>query len=176
MSEESGEPSIGLRAPLPFPHTLSPGTPCACRQRLELIKNVAGTHVYQAGLCAHYHLAVGSVSHTTPPLPQDKRTESLAILEESEGKRSKITDVRAAIAVVAGLLQPCSLFTLPPCSQVITSIEERLASLEEETAELAEFSRLDRERRALEYVLYRRGALLLLWGACACLRRIHEYP
>lgn len=44
--------------------------------------------------------------------------------------------------------------------QVIASIEERLASLEAETAEFAEFSRLDRERRALEYVLYRRGACL----------------
>ena len=132
------------------------GRPFQCLGRLTEVK------LWEAAPSGGWSLRAGTQTHLC--LLQDKRAESLAILEESEGKRTKINGVRASRAAAAAAVHLRHLRpALPsPCPQVIASIEERLASLEEETAELAEFSRLDRERRALEYVLYRRGA----WAVC----------
>lgn len=76
------------------------------RQRLELLKEVAGTRVYD-----------------------ERREESLKIMEETDGKREKITEV-------------------------INYIESRLAELESEKEELKAFQRVDKERKALEYTIH----------------------
>lgn len=77
-------------------------------ERLALLKEVAGTKVYET-----------------------RRTESLKIMEETEAKRKKI-------------------------SELLTYIEERLAELEEEKEELKEFQAKDKERRCLEYAMHSR--------------------
>ncbi|KZV98325.1 RecF/RecN/SMC protein [Exidia glandulosa HHB12029] len=77
-------------------------------ERLALLKEVAGTKVYE-----------------------QKRTESLKIMEETNAKRTKI-------------------------NELLTYIEERLTDLEEEKKELADFQNADKERRCLEYALYQR--------------------
>jgi structural maintenance of chromosome 3 (chondroitin sulfate proteoglycan 6) len=79
--------------------------------RLNLLKEVAGTKVYE-----------------------QRRSESLKLMEETEAKRNKIGDL-------------------------LEYIEERLAELEEEKEELKEFQNKDRERRCLEYALYSRYVL-----------------
>ncbi|KAI7849673.1 RecF/RecN/SMC [Circinella umbellata] len=76
--------------------------------RLQLLKEIAGTRVYE-----------------------QKRTESYKIIEETDAKRSKITDV-------------------------LEYIEERLSELEKEKEELSQFQVLDRQRRSLEYTIYMR--------------------
>lgn len=78
------------------------------RNRLELLKEVAGTRVYD-----------------------ERREESLKIMEETDQKREKITDV-------------------------IQYIESRLAELESEKEELKAFQRLDKERKALQYTIHMR--------------------
>ena len=76
------------------------------KQRLELLKEVAGTHVYE-----------------------ERRQESLKIMDDTNNKREKI-------------------------QEVITYIEERLAELEEEKKELSEYQLLDKQKRSLEWTLY----------------------
>ncbi|RHY34156.1 hypothetical protein DYB32_002485 [Aphanomyces invadans] len=76
------------------------------RERLELLKDVAGTKVYE-----------------------DRRVESLKIIQESQGRREKILEV-------------------------ISYIEGRLNELEEEKDELKEYQDLDKEKRALEYMMH----------------------
>ncbi|EQC33662.1 hypothetical protein SDRG_08766 [Saprolegnia diclina VS20] len=76
------------------------------RDRLELLKDVAGTKVYE-----------------------DRRLESLKIIQDSQGRRDKILEV-------------------------ISYIESRLAELEDEKDELKEYQSLDKEKRALEYMLH----------------------
>ena len=75
-------------------------------QRLDLLKEVAGTTVYE-----------------------NRRRESLKILEETEEKRRQI-------------------------EQVMEYIEDRLNELETDKKELAEYQKLDRERKAIEYAIY----------------------
>lgn len=75
-------------------------------ERLELLKEVAGTKVYE-----------------------DRRLESLKILQETQSRREKI-------------------------QEVVSYIEERLHELEEEKEELREYQQLDREQRALEYTMH----------------------
>lgn len=75
-------------------------------ERLNLLKEVAGTKVYE-----------------------ERRQESLKIMEETKHKRDKI-------------------------QEVISYIEERLSELEEEKEELGAYQKHDRQRRALEYTLY----------------------
>ena len=75
-------------------------------ERLNLLKEVAGTQIYE-----------------------QRRTESLKIMAETESKRSKI-------------------------DELLKYIEERLEELEEEKEELKGFQEKDRERRCLEYALY----------------------
>ncbi|CAK5264291.1 unnamed protein product [Mycena citricolor] len=77
-------------------------------ERLALLKEVAGTKVYE-----------------------QRRTESLRIMAETEAKRGKI-------------------------NELIEYIESRLTELEEEKEELKEFQEKDKERRCLEYALYQR--------------------
>lgn len=77
-------------------------------ERLNLLKEVAGTQVYE-----------------------QRRAESLKIMEETESKRSKI-------------------------DELLKYIEERLGELEEEKEELRGFQEKDRERRCLEYTIYHR--------------------
>lgn len=76
------------------------------KQRLDLLKEVAGTRVYD-----------------------ERREESLKIMEETDAKREKI-------------------------SEVVNYIESRLAELESEKEELKAFQRLDKERKALQYTIY----------------------
>jgi structural maintenance of chromosome 3 (chondroitin sulfate proteoglycan 6) len=76
-------------------------------ERLNLLKEVAGTQVYES-----------------------RRTESLKIVTDTDNKRSKIDDLLAYI-------------------------RERLDELEEEKEELRAYQEKDRERRCLEYAIYR---------------------
>lgn len=76
------------------------------KQRLDLLQEVAGTRVYD-----------------------ERRDESLKIMEDTDGKREKI-------------------------SEVISYIESRLGELESEKEELRAFQRLDKERKALEYTIH----------------------
>lgn len=76
------------------------------KQRLALLQEVAGTRVYD-----------------------ERREESLKIMEETDAKREKITEV-------------------------IDYIEKRLAELESEKEELRDFQRLDKERKALQYTMH----------------------
>jgi structural maintenance of chromosome 3 (chondroitin sulfate proteoglycan 6) len=77
-------------------------------ERLALLKEVAGTKVYE-----------------------QRRTESLRIMTDTQSKRTKITEL-------------------------LEYIESRLAELEEEKQELKEWTEKDRERRCLEYAMYQR--------------------
>ncbi|RKO97584.1 RecF/RecN/SMC protein [Caulochytrium protostelioides] len=78
------------------------------RERLQLLKEVAGTSVYE-----------------------QRRTESIRIMEDTQAKRAKI-------------------------DEMLTFIEERLSELEEEKNELKQYQELDRERRCLEYTIFSR--------------------
>ncbi|KAG8990253.1 Structural maintenance of chromosomes protein 3 [Tulasnella sp. JGI-2019a] len=75
-------------------------------ERLALLKEVAGTKVYE-----------------------QRRTESLKVMEETKAKQAKIREV-------------------------IEYIEERLEELETEKKELKEYQEKDKDRRCLEYSLY----------------------
>ena len=75
-------------------------------QRLDLLKEVAGTKVYE-----------------------ERRAESLQIIQETNHKREKI-------------------------QEVVAYIDERLNELDEEKEELRAYQQLDKDRRALEYTLY----------------------
>ncbi|OLL26315.1 Chromosome segregation protein sudA [Neolecta irregularis DAH-3] len=77
-------------------------------ERLLLLKEVAGTQVYE-----------------------QRRTESIKIMEDTKLKQSKI-------------------------DELLEYIEERLNELEEEKEELREFQEKDREKRCLEYTIYER--------------------
>ncbi|KAF9474585.1 structural maintenance of chromosome protein 3 [Pholiota conissans] len=77
-------------------------------ERLALLKEVAGTKVYE-----------------------QRRSESLKIMAETDAKRGKI-------------------------NELLEYIESRLAELEEEKEELKEFQEKDKERRCMEYALYQR--------------------
>ncbi|EJD00759.1 structural maintenance of chromosome protein 3 [Fomitiporia mediterranea MF3/22] len=77
-------------------------------ERLALLKEVAGTKVYE-----------------------QRRTESLRIMDETSSKRQKI-------------------------SELLDYIDGRLNELEEEKEELKEYQEKDRERRCLEYALFER--------------------
>lgn len=76
------------------------------RNRLELLQEVAGTRVYD-----------------------DRKDESLAIMDDADSKREKVCDV-------------------------VRYIESRLEELDSEKDDLKKFQLLDRERRALEYTIY----------------------
>lgn len=77
-------------------------------ERLALLKEVAGTKVYE-----------------------QRRAESLRIMEETSSKRQKI-------------------------NELLDYIDGRLSELEEEKEELKEYQEKDRERRCLEYALFER--------------------
>ena len=77
-------------------------------ERLALLKEVAGTKVYD-----------------------QRRAESLRIMDETSSKRQKI-------------------------SELLDYIDGRLSELEEEKEELKEYQEKDRERRCLEYALFER--------------------
>ncbi|XP_059093382.1 structural maintenance of chromosomes protein 3-like [Tigriopus californicus] len=77
-------------------------------QRLKLLREVAGTRVYD-----------------------ERREESKTILKETESKREKI-------------------------DEFLKTIEDRLATLEEEKEELKEYQKYDKMRRALEYTIHDR--------------------
>jgi structural maintenance of chromosome 3 (chondroitin sulfate proteoglycan 6) len=77
-------------------------------ERLDLLKEVAGTRVYE-----------------------QRRAESIKIMEDTEAKRSKIRE----------LLQ---------------YIEGKIAELDTDKEELREFYKRDKERRCLEYAIYQR--------------------
>lgn len=75
-------------------------------ERLDMLKEVAGTHVYE-----------------------DKRAESLRIMDDSDNKRAKI-------------------------DEFLDHIRGRLGELEEEKEELRAYQDKDRERRCLEYTIH----------------------
>lgn len=74
--------------------------------RLKLLREVAGTRVYD-----------------------ERKTESVALFKETEGKIEKIREF-------------------------LTTIEERLSTLEEEKEELKQYQHYDKIRRALEYIIH----------------------
>lgn len=76
------------------------------KERLNLLKEVAGTKVYE-----------------------QKRAESVRIMEETQSKRAKI-------------------------DELLASIESRLDELEGEKDELKQYQESDRDRRCLEYALF----------------------
>ena len=76
------------------------------RDRLNLLREVAGTTVYE-----------------------ERRTESLRILQETSSKQERI-------------------------EEVISFIKERLEELDKEKDELKEYEQLDKNRRALEFSIY----------------------
>lgn len=76
------------------------------KDRLNLLKEVAGTTVYE-----------------------ERRAESVKIMDETISKRSKV-------------------------EEVLTFIDERLNELDEEKKELVEYEKYDKQRRALEYSIY----------------------
>ncbi|TPX41013.1 hypothetical protein SeMB42_g05778 [Synchytrium endobioticum] len=80
-------------------------------ERLQLLKDVAGTRVYE-----------------------QRRQESVKIMEETDGKRAKI-------------------------DELLEYIQERLTELETEKQELVQFQEKDRERRCLEYAIYQRDQM-----------------
>lgn len=82
-------------------------------QRLALLKEVAGTRVYE-----------------------EHRAESAKILEETRIKKAKITELLAFI-------------------------DERLQELESEEGQLAQFDKIDVQRRAIEMVLYQRELTII---------------
>lgn len=77
-------------------------------ERLELLKDIAGTKVYE-----------------------DRRMESVRIMEETDAKREKI-------------------------DELLEYIDERLRELEEEKAELKEYQIAERERRVVEYAIHQK--------------------
>ncbi|KAG0142153.1 hypothetical protein CROQUDRAFT_97871 [Cronartium quercuum f. sp. fusiforme G11] len=91
-------------------------------ERLDLLKEVAGTQVYE-----------------------DRRTESVKIMDDTSSKRVKI-------------------------DELLEYIETRLNELDEEKEELKEYNDKDRERRCLEYGIYSRE----LDEANTCLVQLEE--
>jgi structural maintenance of chromosome 3 (chondroitin sulfate proteoglycan 6) len=75
-------------------------------ERLDLLKEVAGTSVYE-----------------------DKRSESLKIMDDANSKRENIQDI-------------------------VQQIEDKLNELQEEKDELTAYEQLDKQRRGLEFCLY----------------------
>ena len=75
-------------------------------ERLELLKEIGGTKVYE-----------------------ERRRESLRILAETDGRRSRV-------------------------SEVVAQLDARLAELEAERDELTSYQQADRARRSLEYTIY----------------------
>jgi len=65
----------------------------------------------------------------TPQLYEEKRKETLAILEDTDSKRVQV-------------------------QSVLKSIDDRISELSAEMAELDKYNALERRRRALEYTLY----------------------
>ena len=78
----------------------------------------------------HERLALKEVAGTK--VYEQRRAESLRIMSETDGKRTKINDL-------------------------LDCIESWLTELEEEKEELKEFQDKDKERRCLKYALYQRG-------------------
>jgi structural maintenance of chromosome 3 (chondroitin sulfate proteoglycan 6) len=76
------------------------------KDRLNLLKEVAGTTIYE-----------------------ERRSESIKIMEETASKQSKV-------------------------EEVLSFIEERLNELDQEKQELVEYEKLDKQRRCLEFHLY----------------------
>jgi len=74
-------------------------------ERLDLLKEIGGTRVYE-----------------------DRRRESLKIMQETANKRKQI-------------------------DQVVHYLEERLRELDEEKEELKKYQQLDKQRRSLEYTI-----------------------
>ncbi|KAK3136866.1 hypothetical protein QOZ80_5BG0443920 [Eleusine coracana subsp. coracana] len=74
-------------------------------ERLDLLKEIGGTRVYE-----------------------DRRSESLKIMQETANKRKQI-------------------------DQVVHYLEERLRELDEEKEELKKYQQLDKQRRSLEYTI-----------------------
>ena len=100
-------PTLVTNFPIPLPQITSL---CNAKdiERLTLLKEVAGTRVYE-----------------------ERRHESLKIMDDTENKRNKI-------------------------DELLSYIEERLAELEEEKEELREYQDSDKDRRCLEYTIYQK--------------------
>lgn len=111
-------------------------------ERLALLKEVAGTRVYE-----------------------QRRLESLKIMEET-GMHNSILKHLNKFWLIALIV---TLYIYPlhyrwwtketkrnKIVELLKYIEERLTELEEEKEELKEFQEKDRERRCLEYTIYGR--------------------
>ena len=97
---------------------------------------------------------------------EERRAESLKIMQETANKQEQITEVRPWPTHTLCPLPLARPYTLPsapgspihtsppPPAKVLNFIEERLGELEKEKEELSEYEQLDKHRRALEYNLY----------------------
>ncbi|MCJ1424686.1 Structural maintenance of chromosomes protein 3 [Sticta canariensis] len=114
-------------------------------ERLALLKQVGGTSVYE-----------------------ERRAESLKILQETEARRSRINEVIVHLARLgeenitrhksvahADDLRFCVPFCeLREAAVQVTQLNEQLTTLEAEQAELAKFQAADKQRRSIEYTIY----------------------
>ncbi|KAL3680515.1 hypothetical protein R1sor_023471 [Riccia sorocarpa] len=80
-------------------------------ERLDLLKEIGGTRVYE-----------------------ERRKESLKIMQETENRRKQIIEV-------------------------VQYIKERLKELDEEKEELSKYQQLDKQRRSLEYTIFEKELL-----------------
>lgn len=95
--------------------------------RLKLLKEIAGTHVYE-----------------------QKRSESNKIMEETG-------NVLVLVCSFMAIIDCATLEAkLTKINEVLDYIKERLTELEEEKEELSQYQTLDRTRRSLEYTIYMR--------------------
>ena len=99
-------------------------------ERLALLKEVAGTRVYET-----------------------RRAESEKIIEET----GTLGYIRAESTLL--LFTFLAESKQSKIDELLAYIEERLQELEEEKEELREFQQNDKERRCLEYALYQRELL-----------------
>lgn len=108
-------------------------------ERLNLLKEVAGTKVYD-----------------------ERRLQSVQILEDTGSKKERIEEVLQYIEVLLNKLFSFCIGNLVVytvefyglLTQSHVSIQERLAELEDEKDELREYQDLDRDKRAIEYTIY----------------------
>jgi structural maintenance of chromosome 3 (chondroitin sulfate proteoglycan 6) len=97
------------------------------RERLDLLKEVAGTRVYET-----------------------RRAESLKIMDETG-------ECRRCSQSAAGCSQARADSKRTKINELLEYIEARLSELDEEKEELKQYYEKDKERRCLEYALYYRS-------------------
>lgn len=99
--------------------------------RLKLLKEIAGTRVYEQKRAESNKLMQETRNYKYPPHTFKKTDLLIFILIFTETKRAKI-------------------------EEVLTYIQDRLLELDGEKTELSEYNELDKDRRSIEYTIYAR--------------------